>query len=160
MFVHGSIQFIRNNIVSILLMVLILFLTTSFFVMHKIIFPKSSPVLEKVIVVENFTADDALNPTEVASDVSDRLIIDKPTVYDNSVLPTQFCSTHVRDLKAGHDSCRQLKTSDTCNLTSCCIWASHKKDGEGCVGGDHLGPTFDAFDYKPDYLFSGKKHTI
>ena len=53
-FVQGSIQFIRNNIFSILLMVLIMFLTTSFMVMHHIMFPKIHPVLERVVVVENF----------------------------------------------------------------------------------------------------------
>ena len=159
-FVQGSIQFISNNILSILLMVLIMFLTTSFMVMHHIMFPKIHPVLERVVVVENFTDDVAANSDQVADDVSDQLSKGRPTGYDNSVLPTQFCASHVRDLRAGDGSCRQLQTSDTCNLTSCCVWASHRKDGDGCVGGNHLGPTFDAFDYKPDFLFAGEKHTI
>ena len=51
MFVQGSIQFIRNNIFSILLMVLVLFLTTSFFVMHNIIFPKSSILISYLIKI-------------------------------------------------------------------------------------------------------------
>jgi len=155
-FVQGSIRFIRNNIFSSVLIVLIMFLITSFMVMHHIMFPKTHPVLERVVVVENF----ATNPEQVATDVSDQLRQSRPTGYDNSVLPTKFCASHVRDLRTGDNSCRQLQTSDTCNLTNCCVWASHRKDGEGCVGGNHLGPTFDAFDYKPDFLFSGKKHTI
>ena len=158
--VQGSIMFIRNHMFSILLIVLILFLMTSFMVMHHIMFPNVRPVLKKVVVVENFTDTFDVNPEQVATDVSDQLRQHKPSGYDNSVLPTKFCATHVRDLRAGDASCRQLKTSDTCNLTSCCVWASHKKDGEGCVSGNHLGPTFDAFDYKPDFLFSGKKHSI
>ena len=134
-FVRGSVQFMKKNLFSILMMVLILFLITSYMVLHNIVFVKTHPVLKKMVIVENF-------------------------VHDNSVLPKKFCAIHLTDFKAGDHACRQLLTSDTCNLTDCCVWATHPSNGEACVSGNHLGPTFDAFDYQPDFLFGGQKYTI
>ena len=134
--------------------------------MHNIIFTKSHPVLKKVVIIENFkdkTAhEQGLSPLELASynTAHTELPEGNELDYDNSILPKKFCATHFSDFKAGDAACRKLLTSDTCNLTDCCVWASHQVGGAGCVSGNHLGPTFNASDYYPDFLFGGKKHTI
>jgi len=170
--VRASAKFIVKNIAPILAVVLIIFLITSYMAIHNVIFLKSNPILERVVVIEGLESSGVAGQDRYAA-TGQQIFVERQLDKAESALgddlgmamgtseldlPERFCQIHLTDLDAGDKACRELLTSDTCNLTDCCIWASHKMDGELCVAGDHLGATFDSQNYNTKFTFQGEEH--
>ena len=133
-FIGLSTDFIIKYITPILLMVVIFFLMTSYMAIHNITFSRKRPVLKRVVIIENLDAKESL--------------------------PERFCKVHLTDYKAGDAKCRALRTKDACLLTDCCVWATHAKQGQGCVAGKETGPIFNKQDYKGEFLFQQDSYSI
>jgi len=147
-FIKGSIRFISENLLQIILVSLIFCLIMVHMVVHDVRFLKTHPKLEEVVIVENLS-----NP------------LTRSHLFDQeSGMAKAFCEQHKRDPKAGDAACRKLLSSENCNLTNCCGWATYKPNSDGsqkaqCVAANALGMTFIDDDLDTLY-FKNKKVDI
>ncbi len=108
-----SLDFISKNILDIMLVVLIIFLSISYMIVHGIKIKKNHPKLKKVVIFENFD-------------------------NFNNVLKKGFCTnTDSKDLTEAEANCNKLG-KEQCSDIDCCLFdIKHKK----CVNATRGRPT-------------------
>ena len=122
----GIFIFFMDNIIAIIILTLILYILIVLFSLYnedlnKILPEPSDEKIGKIVTVEGFD----ITNTDTTNDLP------------NKSPETSFCELY--SMVPGN---LELKCNNfnerSCNIPSCCVW----RNGNKCVAGDKLGPTF------------------
>lgn len=132
--VRESTDFIMNNILNIILMVLFITIYTGFVLINGLLEKKTKPKLKRVVIIENLSNQSGLQET----------------------LKNGFCRSTLSDNKIRQKNCKQLSRSN-CNAVECCVYAKQQGSNTfNCVAGDQSGPTFITNPPTDEYYYLGK----
>jgi len=148
--VAAAFDFIGTHILDIVLVVLLLFCMVVYIVLNNIKFPKSHPVLQRVVVLENL---DNIDPETKDSDTVSEIETSIEKKAQKKLKTPSICHG---GLEAKNKACSSLATKDSCSI-DCCVWAKKNKTKHfSCVGGDESGATYDSQDYDA-YYYKNKR---
>jgi hypothetical protein len=148
--IASAFDFIGAHILDIVLVVLLLFCLVVYIVLNNIKFPKSHPVLQRVVVLENL---DNIDPETKDSDTVSEIESSAEKTTQKKLKTPSICHG---GLEAKNKTCSSLATKDSCS-TDCCVWAKKNKTKHfSCVGGDESGATYDSQDYDA-YYYKNKR---
>lgn len=156
--IASAFDFIGTHILDIVLVVLLLFCLVVYIALNNIKFPKSHPVLQRVVVLENL---DNIDPETKDSDTVSEIETSIEKEVETSIEKTaqkklKTPSICHGGLEAKNKTCSSLATKDSCS-TDCCVWAKKNKTNHfSCVGGDESGATYDSQDYDA-YYYKNKR---
>ena len=155
--IPSALDFIEKHILDITIVVLLLFCMVIYIVLNNIKFPKTHPVLQRVVVLENLeNMNDKENKTsnkisEIETAMEKKA--DKKVGQSNN--SKNICSGSLLEKEK---ACASLLKKDSCINMNCCVWArKNKTKNFSCVGGDAGGATYDGHDYDA-YYYKNKRY--
>ena len=164
-FIYGSLIFIQENIIEILMVSIVFFLIISYMILNKVTFPSDNAQVKKVVVMETMQNNEInkLEKKNLAKNIIKSSACEWPSKVDSGsnldeLLEKQdnTCKSYVKT--AGPSTKDKM---ENCTASSCCVWVNGKKgnkqNGE-CLHGDKNGPTRQPLFKVDEYYFNGKKH--
>ena len=148
--IPAAADFIEKHILDIILVVLLLFCMVVYIVLNNIKFPKSHPVLQRVVVLENLE-----NMEEDGEKKTSDTISEIETGVEKKAESKNICNG---TLLEKDKACASLLEKDNCTSVNCCVWAKKNKTKNfSCIGGAEDGPTYNGHDYDA-YYYQKKKY--
>ena len=149
--IPAAADFIEKHILDIILVVLLLFYILIYIVLNNIKFPKSHPILQRVVVLENLE-----NMNEDAEKKTSDKISEIESEVEKKAESKNICSG---TLLEKDKACASLLNKKNCMSINCCVWAKKNKSKTfSCLGGDAGGPTYDGHGYDA-YYYKNKEYS-
>ena len=148
--IPAAADFIEKHILDIILVILLLFCILVYIVLNKIKFPKSHPILQRVVVLENLE-----NMEEDAEKKTSDKISEIESGVEKKAESKNICSG---SLLEKDKACASLLNKNSCISVNCCVWAKKNKTKNfSCLGGAQDGPTYNGHDYDA-YYYQNKRY--
>lgn len=136
-FVFSIMDYLRENMVDILLVVSFLIVILIFIVTKNVQIKDVEGMTvqdaEKQVNNENLNQNDEVNNDNTENDENEDDGVD-----DDS---TQFCKVNEGQSHVLEEKCNSLQ-KDSCKAASCCVLANYSGGKSKCVAGSKLGPTY------------------
>lgn len=138
-----SYQFIKENILNILLVSLLMIIILILVVLYNNVSIQTpnnlkndinNQTITKEIIVENMTV-------EKAEDKVEKKDMNSETNELMKQIETGFCRKYHGKSHELEEACKKL-TNDNCKTSGCCVLANVENTGLKCMAGDKQGPTY------------------
>lgn len=124
-FIFSILEYLKKNIIDVLLITSFLFIILIYIVIRDI------QIKDK----EEFTLNDALKKAKTT---------DSENIQDELKNESeQFCETHKGKSHILEKKCGSLH-EDMCKMSKCCVLANYREGDTKCVAGSKVGPTYES----------------
>ena len=160
-FIFGSLKFIEENFIEIILVSICFFLLVSYLILNNVEFPSDKAHVERVVIMETMTSkdggDDALKQIRSKQKFKEELKKSFCSKTKESLNPHQL----EKEMTKENNKCKALGSKGVCTNSLCCVWAESKKGKGICLGGDKSGPTKNPPNMKIDeYYYLENKYQV